>query len=369
MTRARDLIALAAAVTACTAVVLLPNVARSAIPAADPATLAGAWPNAHPFDIPGTVLSNWAYQPQVIVAGGESIGTAKSPDGTVISLVDVDSRRSPASVRVVQSGLDSKKVSFDAFAVTGTDVYFMRNTTNDAGYGTESLWRLPRTGGGGAIRVVADAGEALFDGSIDDIQVAAATLRWIATAPDDESKTVLESMSLPAGPVSTRLLDGQYTLTTYPMLYSGQLRDPATPQLTDSSTGKVSQVHITQPSGASCDPQWCVMLASDTNGAYIVQLCRPDGSALTHLGDGNTHLAITDPTLLDRFVALTEQTQAMINAPNPTEQLWLYDIGQRHDVEITGAASAVAGAGGWLWWSTGDNETLTWHALDLTALH
>jgi hypothetical protein len=31
-------------------------------------------------------------------------------------------------------------------------------------------------------------------------------------------------------------------------------------------------------------------------------------------------------------------------------------------------ASGANGAGGWLWWSTGDHETLTWHALDLTTL-
>jgi hypothetical protein len=23
---------------------------------------------------------------------------------------------------------------------------------------------------------------------------------------------------------------------------------------------------------------------------------------------------------------------------------------------------------GWLWWSTGDNETFTWHLLDITTL-
>jgi hypothetical protein len=368
MTRARDPIALALAVLACAVIVLLPAVTRSAIPPTLPSTLTGAWPTARPFDIPGTVLSGWTYRPQVIVAGGESVGTATSPDGATVSLVDVVSSRSPVSVRVVQGGLDARKVSFDAFAVTESDVYFMRNTTNNAGFGVESLWRLPRVGGP-PVQVVADAGEALFDGSINDLQVAGSTLRWIATAPTDPSRTLLESMALPAGPVHTRLLDGQYTLTTYPMMYSGQLRDPATPELTNSMTGAVTTVHITQPSGSYCDPQWCVMLASNVDGGFIVQLCHPDGTALARLGDANTNLATADPTLLDRFVALTEQSQAAINAVNPTAQLWLYDIANHHSVEITAASATTVGAGGWLWWSTGDNETLTWHALDLTTLH
>jgi hypothetical protein len=58
---------------------------------------------------------------------------------------------------------------------------------------------------------------------------------------------------------------------------------------------------------------------------------------------------------------------------SPTEtrvvaQVFLYDIARRRSVEVTNAASAVFGAGGWLWWSTGDNETLAWHGLDIHTL-
>jgi hypothetical protein len=110
------------------------------------------------------------------------------------------------------------------------------------------------------------------------------------------------------------------------------------------------------------------MQASDTTGAAIVQLSHPDGSGLARLGDGKTSLVTADPTLLDRFVALTEQSPPLPNRPNPKQSLWLYDIARRHSVEIDAAASAAYGVGSWLWWSTGDNETLTWHALDLSSL-
>jgi hypothetical protein len=366
VTRIRDLVALGTAVAACTVVVVMPTVARSRAPAPNPATLAGAWPTARPFDMPATVLSGQSYTPQVIVAAGVSIGTVKTPDGTGISLVEVTSTRTPATVRVLQSGLSSSKVSYDAFAVTGTDVYAMRNTTNDDGAGVESLWRIPRAGGRPTL-LLADAGGALFQGSADDLQVADGTLRWIATAPQDPSATLLDSMPLPAGPVRSRLLSDQYTLTTYPMLFTSQPRDSPAPTLTDSITGQVTAMHTTQP-GTLCDPLWCILQAADDTGANTVQLCHPDGRECARLGDANTSLVTTDPTLSDRFVALLEQQPTMANSPNPTVQVFLYDIGRRRTVEVTNAASATFGAGRWLWWSTGDNETLAWHALDINTL-
>ena len=159
-----------------------------------------------------------------------------------------------------------------------------------------------------------------------------------------------------------------YVLSTYPMLFSGELTDPPHPLLTNSVTGTVTPVQTAEESGTFCDPLWCTMQTSDDTGANTVQICHPDGTALQRLGDANTSLVTADPALLDRFVALIEQSPAMAATPNPTEQVWLYDIRSRHSVQVTGAAAAAFGVGRWLWWSTGDNETLAWHALDLTTL-
>jgi hypothetical protein len=38
-------------------------------------------------------------------------------------------------------------------------------------------------------------------------------------------------------------------------------------------------------------------------------------------------------------------------------------------VLIEPAATNAAARGDYLWWSTGDNETLAWHALDLRTLN
>lgn len=364
----RDLTALAAAVAACTVVVLAPTVARSTPPpAADPRTLAGAWPHARTFDMPGTVLTGDTYQPLAIVAAGVSIGTATSPDGSVINLVEVTSTHSPAVVRILQGHLDSSRVSFDAFTVTPTTVYMMRSTSDANGYGHESLWRIPQPGGTPQL-MTADAGGALFQGSVDDLQIADGRLRWIAAAPGGSTRTQLRSISLSGGSTQVQALPGQYILTTYPMLYSGDLIDPKVPQLADSTTGAITPVHAPQSSGVSCDPHWCAVDAVTSTDASSIELFHPDGTGLRKLGDTNTSLVATDPTLLDRFVALTEQNLATATGPDPTEQLLLYDLRTGHSVTVTGAASAAVAAGRWLWWSTGDNETLAWHALDLATL-
>jgi hypothetical protein len=362
----RDLAALTAAVAACIAVTVV-GAPPTAPAAADPGTLAGAWPHATPFDMPGFVSGD-AYQPLAVTGRHQSIGTATSPDGTTVSLVLLDTEPTPAAVRVVQAGLAARRVSFDAFAATAADIYFMRSTADAHGYGHESLWRLPRTGATPTL-MTGDAGDLSVQGSVNDLQIAAGTLRWIATDPTDPARTQLRAIPLSGGPVHARALDGRYQLTTYPMMFSGQADDPPTPTLTDSMTGTITTVHTAAQAATFCDPTWCVMQTSDDSGANEVQLAHPDGTGLRHLGDADTSLVTADPTLAGRYVALTEQSPAMAAAPSPTAELWLYDTRTRRSVEITGAASKTFGAGGWLWWSTGDNQTLTWHALDLTTLH
>lgn len=367
MTRRRDLTALATAVAACAAVLLAPAVARSSVPPADPGTLAGAWPQARPFDIPGRVLSGESYQPQAFVTAGVSVGTATSGDGTTVTLVEVDSGLGhPVRVRALQAGL-ATAATYDAFAITGTDVYVMRGATDTAGDDRESLWRIP-VSTWSPVLLVADAGAVQVQGSVNDLQIAAGTLRWMATSTRDPSLTDLHTIPLGGGPQRVVTLNDTYTLTTYPWLYSGEMTDPPHPKLTDSLTGMVTAVQSAVEAGADCDPAWCVMQTSDDTGANAVQLCKPDGTGLTRLGDGNTSLVTPDPTLLDRFVLLSEQTAAMADTASPYAQLFLYDLRTRRSITVTPAATGSFGAGRWLWWSTGAHASLTWHALDLNTL-
>ena len=49
---------------------------------------------------------------------------------------------------------------------------------------------------------------------------------------------------------------GEYQLTTYPMLFSGQDGDPPNPTLTDSLTGAITTVRTAAQAATACDPNW-----------------------------------------------------------------------------------------------------------------
>ncbi|MGI5183510.1 hypothetical protein ACQEVZ_45365 [Dactylosporangium sp. CA-152071] len=67
---------------------------------------------------------------------------------------------------------------------------------------------------------------------------------------------------------------------------------------------------------------------------------------------------------MDRFEVVAERPDG---ADGPA-RLLLYDIDGRTFTLITdGVASAVA-RHGMLWWSTGDQDTAEWHAVDLRTL-
>jgi membrane-bound inhibitor of C-type lysozyme len=49
-------------------------------------------------------------------------------------------------------------------------------------------------------------------------------------------------------------------------------------------------------------------------------------------------------------------------------RLDLYDIADGKPVLLDAAATGASARGNFVWWSTGDNETLAWHGLDLRTL-
>jgi hypothetical protein len=53
-----------------------------------------------------------------------------------------------------------------------------------------------------------------------------------------------------------------------------------------------------------------------------------------------------------------------MSAQGVVSKLTLYDIARQRAVFVDLATTANA-RGAFIWWSTGDNELLTWHGLDL----
>ena len=54
--------------------------------------------------------------------------------------------------------------------------------------------------------------------------------------------------------------------------------------------------------------------------------------------------------------------------PTGNSQLYVFDTKERKLVLVSGGVATVIARGAMLWWSTGDNETAEWHALDLRTL-
>jgi hypothetical protein len=48
--------------------------------------------------------------------------------------------------------------------------------------------------------------------------------------------------------------------------------------------------------------------------------------------------------------------------------LLVYDIGTRRTVDVSAAVSAAFSRGGVLWWSTGDQDSIVWHTVDLRTI-
>ncbi|HCU48547.1 MAG TPA: hypothetical protein DGG94_01725 [Micromonosporaceae bacterium] len=64
-------------------------------------------------------------------------------------------------------------------------------------------------------------------------------------------------------------------------------------------------------------------------------------------------------------VALLDRYEVYSHADG---RLALFDLEERRSITIARNISQVASRGPVLWWSTGDNETLAWHVLDLRTL-
>lgn len=50
------------------------------------------------------------------------------------------------------------------------------------------------------------------------------------------------------------------------------------------------------------------------------------------------------------------------------QQVLLYDIAGQRIVQVADGAGQIMGRGGFVWWSSGTGDLVSWHVLDLGAL-
>ncbi len=307
---------------------------------ARPVTLAGRWPAARVVDLPATLPDGTGYTPQLMVSPGVSVGYAAAPGSRHTTLaVLADARLRP--LQELTPGIGDGVAALTADA---RRIYWLRGTI-----GSSSLWSADLTVGQ-AQQLVLDAGPVATHSSQYDLQIADGQLHWTVAAP---GVTELRSVPVEGGAVQTRTVTGTYAPVIWPWLAgSGSLLNADTGErLATPADGQVA-----------CSRAWCRV----TNGAGTVVLQHPAGDWPRMVPASTGTPALADVALLDRFVVLTAPTSS--NPNSAVFRLVLYDLATGRPVTIAPAVGQVVGAGAWLCWATGDQETLAWHALDLRTL-
>jgi hypothetical protein len=118
----------------------------------------------------------------------------------------------------------------------------------------------------------------------------------------------------------------------------------------------------------TCDRAWCRLIPDDRIHSDGTDLVRPDGTDRQHIAGKDSTPVANDPGLLGRFEPLLTPVSQTL-AGTQVSRLSLYDTGRRAQVQIDTGVTKAGAQGDYVWWATGDNETLTWHALDLRTLH
>jgi hypothetical protein len=340
-----------------------PAPAATQSPPAGP-TLASVWPDAKPFPIPATFPDGSAYTPGLIVDPTTSIGTVARPDGQHIDLAEVPATGAP---RILQTQLVTDGGSFDGITATPGSLYWMHTLSDGTGQAHTTLWTAPRSGGP-ARQLSGDVGTPGFYGSGNDVQATGDRLYWTATRPDQPDRTELRSIPLAGGTVAVKPLDGAWAMSTWPWLVTAPRAAGRQTRLMNVATGQLIEVHAPANKLLTCTPAWCRMIPDNALGPTQTALIRPDGSDLRIIGDADTAAVGGDVAVLGRFELLMTVLNQNSTSQVVVSKLAVYDIARRQTVLVCPASTDAAARGNYLWWSTGNNETLAWQGVDLRTL-
>jgi hypothetical protein len=93
---------------------------------------------------------------------------------------------------------------------------------------------------------------------------------------------------------------------------------------------------------------------------------RPDGSHRQRIADATAFPIAGEVALESRFEPLSGSFDP--SSVTKAAPLSLYDIETGRTVLVDPSVTEAKASGDYLWWSSGDNETLAWHGLDLRTL-
>jgi hypothetical protein len=253
--------------------------------------------------------------------------------------------------------------AFGNFAAAGGEVVW----TESADGRTPRLWAANLSTGAAPRLLTADTGDAVFYGSQYDLVIAEDRVHWVAAAgPDGARITEIRSVPLAGGPVRVAEEPGTWSLSGWPWLADGAGDQTGTTRLRNPVTKRDVPVATTGAELTTCGPVWCRVLVLTSQALARIEVMHPDGTARQRIAGGSARAALPDVALLDRFEVLSEPRAD--SDLTGTEALVIYDIATGRTVDVDSAADGAFSRGGVLWWSTGDQDNIVWHTLDLRTV-
>jgi hypothetical protein len=321
-----------------------------------PAVSAAALQRAERADIPANLPDGPIFTPLLFLDARTAVGTAPSPDARWMRLLI---RAADGKLRELRRLPLDRSPAFDNLATAGDDLVWTESTDRRG----VRIWSARRSGGAARL-VTADTGNALFYGSQYDLVVADGRVHWTAAA--GESATGVRSVPLTGGKVQIHTEPGQWALSAWPWLTDGAGSGTGTTRLRNLATGRDQPVRSNGVEIATCSPAWCRVQVMGGSGLVRVDLMHPDGSERTRIGGATAGAAVQDVAILDRFEIVSESGPD--SALTGTAGLAVYDIAARRTVPVSAAVSGAFVRDGVLWWSTGDQDAMVWHTLDLRTV-
>ncbi len=332
-----------------------------------PPTLATVWKNARPSSAPLQLADGTGYSPLIYFDAQTALGTAPTRDGTAVRLLLRVGNNPPTELRRLATSLNPQ---WSAFTASGDDVVWAEWTAPTQGRAETRLWRGSwRHPGVVPVSLTADTGEILFFNSSYDLVVNGGRVYWASAAPSAQPQTEIRWVPLSGGPntaATVRVIAGGYSLSAWPWLISASSGPSAAIELLNLDSGQRIRVPASSTELVTCSPAWCrTLVLSASTGPVRLDMMRPDGSDRRRVAGSMASAAVQDVGLLDRFEVVS---QASSTGSLASQQLFIYDTVHAKLVRVANGVGIVQARGAMLWWSTGDNDTLEWHALDLRTL-
>jgi hypothetical protein len=327
-------------------------------------TLGSVWPQAVRGSVSGSLADGGTYTPGFFVDANTSIGQAITADGAVVRLVAV---RAPDRVHEFRRLPADRAPQFFGFVAGAGWVAWAESSEDGEGRRTTSMWVTGVGADGPARRIVGDAGDVRQTDSEHELAIADGRLWWTAMGPGVDAATELRSVVLDGGDPRSTSVPGLWSPVGWPwLLDSTDAVGGGRLVLMDRVTRRKREFVAGPADFPACGATWCRSIVLRDGATDGVDLVRFDGTQRRRVAGPDVGFPVTDVVALDRFEVLTGLDPLSRSAQG--RPLSVYDIDRGATVSVAPDAVSVLCRGGFLWWSSGFEDRLSWSVVDLRTL-